>query len=363
MWSSNLRLATSGLPLARCRAGPSTQLVHRPYHAATQFGPSRPRIPLILAASPCRRLLQSTASRRSDSPQTPSQSQSQFSRPVEGSTDISHSTFISSASASSDFNPDQTPEAGIATSSPWQGHLAPTSTHLLKLILPLPTSSPSFKWNPDPTKTGTQNPQPTAFLLHPSQPLSHLSRLIAGSLPVKYRDCEVEYLALTGQEDDLDSHLRNAEEEEEQKGEGRKEGGPFLAERKRSRGRFQEVSWSQATDLADFVKQSCLNEKFKIVITPRSIQEEHDARIQQHQERSNSNSNPISHSSTSSDVGGAEGKPGMALEVLIPSFASRTTYLRKRLLELTKSLDTMTKQKKRYVLAIHVDLYIRGTVS
>lgn len=163
-------------------------------------------------------------------------------------------------------------------------------------------------------------PQPTAFLLHPSQPLSHLSRLIAGSLPVKFRDCEVEYLALTGQEDDLDSHLRNAEE-----GQGdRQDGGPHLAEREREQGRYQEVSWSQATDLADFVKQSCLNEKFKIVITPKIVQDEADAA-----------------------PGEGVGKPGMALEVLIPSFASRTTYLRKRLLELTKSLDTMTKQKKK----------------
>jgi hypothetical protein len=130
---------------------------------------------------------------------------------------------------------------------------------------------------------------------------------------------------LTGQEDDLDSHLRNAENEKK----GRMEGGPFLGERERSRGRFQEVSWSQATDLADFVKQSCLNEKFKIVITPRTIQDEHDARVEH-----------------SGEISG-QGKPGMALEVLIPSFASRTTYLRKRLLELTKSLNTMTKQKKR----------------
>lgn len=183
-------------------------------------------------------------------------------------------------------------------------------------------------------------PQPTAFLLHPSQPLSHLSRLIAGSLPVKFRDCEVEYLALTGQEDDLDTHLRYAEKGAKRDGQGangveteseRQDGGPHLGERERERGRFQEVSWSQATDLADFVKQSCLNEKFKIVITPRIIQEEADARAHREEE----------------GAGRVEEKPGMALDVLIPSFASRTTYLRKRLLELTKTLDTMTKQKKK----------------
>ena len=349
MFASSSRLTISAIPL-RCQARLSTS-ISRHYISSiaststlptSRVTPSalRPRISFTPAIPQSRRLLHTSPLHHAEERQT-QENQTQSSRQVEGSTDISHSTFISSASASSDFNPLQTPDAGVTTGSPWQGHLAPTSTHLLKLILPLPTSSPSFKWNSDPSKTGTQNPQPTAFLLHPSQPLSHLSRLIAGSLPPKYRDCELEYLALTGQEDDLDTHLRNAEEEEGGDGEGgkegRQEGGPFLTERKRSRGRFQEVSWSQATDLADFVKQSCLNEKFKIVITPRTIQEEHDAKVQQRQDQ-NSNGRE----------GTREDKPGMAIEVLIPSFASRTTYLRKRLLQLTKSLDTMTKQKKRY---------------
>jgi hypothetical protein len=252
------------------------------------------------------------------------------SRPVEGSTDISHSSFISSASPSSDFNPLQTPQAGREISSPWQGYLSPTNSHLLKLILPLPSSKSNFKWNVNPEKSGTQ-PQPTAFLLHPSQPLSHLSRLIAGSLPVKFRDCELEYLALTGQEEDLDSHLRNAEEERRategqsrsQPQSQRQEGGPHLGERSKSKGRYQQVSWSQSTDLADFVKQSCLNESFKIVITPRTIAGEEIKSVQE----------------------GGE-KMGMELEVIIPSFASRTTYLRRRLLELTKALGEMTDKKK-----------------
>ena len=244
------------------------------------------------------------------------------SLPVEGSTDISHSSFISSASPSSDFNPLQTPSAGQTTSSPWQGYISPTNSHLLKLILPLPSSKSDFKWTTNPS-TSNSTPQPTAFLLHPSQPLSHLSRLIAGSLPVKFRDCELEYLALTGQEDDLDSHLRNAEEEQQGISKERQEGGPHLGERRATKGRFQEVSWSQATDLADFVKQSCLNEKFKIVITPRSIGGE----------------------VVKGEEEGGE-KMGMELEVVIPSFASRTTYLRKRLLELTKGLDEMTRKKK-----------------
>ena len=217
-------------------------------------------------------------------------------KPVEGASDISHAHFISSASRTSDFNPTQKPSAGVDTAHPWEGTLSPTTSHLFKLILPLPTQS----WKDKP-------PQPTAFLLHPSQPLSHLSRLIAGSLPSRDRNVEISYLALTGQESDLDTHLRNAEEESS---DHRREGGPHLQERRKSEGRWQEVSWSQSTDLSDFIKQSCLNERFKVVIKPESTQDE------------------------------------MTLEVVIPSFKSRTVYLRKRLLELTGELDGMTKQKK-----------------
>ena len=227
---------------------------------------------------------------------------------VDNASDISHSDFISSATPTSDFNPTQHPKAGLDTSSPWQGKLSPTSSHLFKLILPLPTRSDI---------ANSAKPQPTAFLLHPSQPLSHLSRLITGSLPLSHRDAEISYLALTGHESDLDTHLRNAQEEEQDKDgseqhSSRQDGGPFLNERRSTEGRWQEVSWSQSTDLSDFIKQSCLNERFKIVISPeQSVGEK------------------------------------MTLEVVIPSFGSRTTYLRERLLKLTKELDGMTKKKKQ----------------
>ena len=211
--------------------------------------------------------------------------------PVEGAAEISHSHFLASASPTSDFNPEQKPTAGIDEAHEWQGRLSPTTSHLFKLVLPLP------KPNADP--------QPTAFLLHPSQPLSHLSRLIAGSLPPDHRDVDITYLALTGQESDLDTHLRNAEEEDG----ARQEGGPHLDERTQGDGRWQEVSWSQSTDLSDFIKQSCINERFTIKIA------QNDGKV-------------------------------MKLEVTIPSFESRTRYLRKRLLALTEELGTMTKQKK-----------------
>jgi hypothetical protein len=249
--------------------------------------------------------------------------------PVEGAEDISHSTFISSASPHDDFNPLQTPTVGAekhASSS--IGRLSPTNSHLFKLILPLPLSL-----HRKATSTSDEvETRPTAFLLHPSQPLSHLSRLIAGSLPPSERNADIEYLALTGQESDLDSHLRAADAAENGSDEGsgqnggigeRDEGGPYLGERQKGKGRWQEVSWSQSTDLSDFIKQSCLNERFKVVIKPEAK------------------------GGDALNKGGEDAQT--VIQVVIPSFASRTSYLRNRLLKLTRQLEKVTKQKKSQV--------------
>ncbi|WVR07276.1 hypothetical protein IAU60_004317 [Kwoniella sp. DSM 27419] len=267
-------------------------------------------------------------------------------QPIDGATDLSHAHFIASASPHSDFNPDQTPLAGqdlTRSSAPppapsgkddpqdgspgsqttsaegiWLGKLSPTSSHLFKLLLPLPSSNGNGS-----TLGRNAPPRLTAFLLHPSQPLSHLSRLIVGSLPPSFREAEITFLSLTGHASDLDSHLRNAEEQDERDLSGRQEGGPYLGERSEDQGRWQEVSWSQSTDLSDFIKQSCLNEKFKIVIAPSSDQAKEQIQ-----------------SLTKGD------ERELIMEVVIPSFASRTHYIRSRLLTLTRELDRMTKQKK-----------------
>ena len=248
---------------------------------------------------------------------------------VEGAEDISHSTFISSASPSDDFNPLQTPTVGAERhASATTGRLSPTNSHLFKLIIPLPQSLSFVSSASGKGSKGTEEVRPTAFLLHPSQPLSHLSRLIAGSLPPSKRNADIEYLALTGQESDLDSHLRAADAAERVSDSSdpdtsaggsaaeRDEGGPYLGERQKGKGRWQEVSWSQSTDLSDFIKQSCLNERFKIVIKPGA------------------------------EDGAAVEDKGTVIEVAIPSFASRTSYLRNRLLKLTRRLEKVTKQKK-----------------
>ncbi|KAK4684650.1 hypothetical protein P7C73_g5521, partial [Tremellales sp. Uapishka_1] len=229
---------------------------------------------------------------------SPPDAQPNSSTHIQGATDLSHSEFLSSSSPSSSYDDSQPSKLASSTTAS-QGKLSPTSSHLFKLVLPLPTST---------------TVQPTAFLLHPSQPLSHLSRLISGSLPIDKRDVDITYLALTGDKSDLDNHLRHAESEKAQHND---EGGPLLQGREEEKGRFQRVAWSQSTDLSDFIKQSCLDEKFTIVIQRRGEDDKTE------------------------------------LEVLIPTFTSRTVYLRKRLLELTRDLNAMTKQKKEIDLTAH----------
>ncbi|KAK4701139.1 hypothetical protein P7C70_g5097, partial [Phenoliferia sp. Uapishka_3] len=97
-----------------------------------------------------------------------------------------------------------------------RGRLSPTNSHLLRLTLPLPNAK-----------------NPVAFVLHPSQPLSHLARLIAAEMPAK----PVTHVEFTGF--------------------GRVEG---------------QLRWSDATDIGDFVMQAARVRKFGITL--KSIKSE-----------------------------------------------------------------------------------------
>jgi hypothetical protein len=58
------------------------------------------------------------------------------------------------------------------------GSLIPTKSHLYRLTLPLPSIPSPGESSPDPSGTNQ-----VSFLLHPQQPLSHLSSLIVAELP------------------------------------------------------------------------------------------------------------------------------------------------------------------------------------
>jgi calcium uniporter protein, mitochondrial len=95
------------------------------------------------------------------------------------------------------------------------GKLQPTSSHLFKVILPLATTRP-----------------PIVFLLHPSQPLSHLARLIASALPKPPNNiyfCAASDIGKENTRDTEDSRYTLPEL-----------GG--------------EVQWADSTDIGDFTK-------------------------------------------------------------------------------------------------------------
>ena len=215
----------------------------------------------------------------------------------------------------------------------WTGKLTPTTSHLFKLVLPIPKSLAAYTAgssgsNLENSTKSTAQTTPdlieTAYLLHPSQPLSHVSRLILGSLPSSERSAEVEFRAVSGRDHDAYPSSVDAPSSMDSDMVG-PEGGPILNDRKPGGEELQEVRWSTSTDLGDFIKQSTLAQSFKIVVRPEDGEGANDAQGMQ-----------------------AKGskKESLVLKVKIPTFASRTVYLRRRLLSLTKEIAKMTEQKK-----------------
>jgi len=213
----------------------------------------------------------------------------------------------------------------------WTGKLTPTTSHLFKLVLPIPKSLAAYSAGtsgsqPDKNTTNASQTTPdlieTAYLLHPSQPLSHVSRLILGSLPSSERSAEVEFRAVSGRDHDAYPSSVDAPSSMDSEMVG-PEGGPILNDRKPGGEELQEVRWSTSTDLGDFIKQSTLAQSFKIVVRPEDAVDGGQAM----------------------QATGSK-KESLVLKVKIPTFASRTVYLRRRLLSLTKEIAKMTEQKK-----------------
>ncbi|CAE6438484.1 unnamed protein product, partial [Rhizoctonia solani] len=145
-----------------------------------------------------------------------------------------------------------------------KGRLSPTSSHLFKLIIPVPTGT-------------AKKPPLTVFLLHPSQPLSHVSRLILTSLPP-------DTPAATSIAFQSIPHKPTT----------------------------QETQWSDSTDIGDFVKEAAQNREFAITISSNKDKPEDQVKI----------------------------------HVMVPSFRSRTRFLRHRLEHVSSELSKMEKVKR-----------------
>lgn len=244
-------------------------------------------------------------------------------------------------------------------SGTYTGKLSSTSSHLFKLIVPLPPSlhaALGIRSSPSETSPPLKVID-TAFLLHPSQPLSHVSRLILGSLPAAERDADVEFRAVSGR--DHAAYPSTAKGTEEADATTDDEGGPLLYERDPGGEDLQEVRWSTSTDLGDFIKQATLAQHFRIVLKPSW-----EAGMGQSTNLLKDGVPPVkamdscsleaSERQSASPSNGSKGEsaaeiPELSLKIMIPSFESRTRFLRKRLLHLTRQIAELTQKKKEYV--------------
>jgi hypothetical protein len=248
-------------------------------------------------------------------------------------------------------SPDGGPHSGTFT-----GKLSSTSSHLFKLIVPLPPSLHAALGIQTSESTPSAPPKviDTAFLLHPSQPLSHVSRLILGSLPAAERDADVEFRAVSGRDHAAyPSPTKGTEEADDATDD---EGGPLLYERNPDGEDLQEVRWSTSTDLGDFIKQATLAQHFRIVLRPSweagvgqstpllkdrvpTVKAIASSPTELAKKQSESPSNSLKDGSVADF-------PELSLKIMIPSFESRTRFLRKRLLHLTRQIAELTQKKK-----------------
>lgn len=189
----------------------------------------------------------------------------------------------------------------ILTYKPLLGKLSPTTSHLFKLTLPLPTKNP-----PHP---------PTVFLLHPSQPLSHLGALIRASLP---KDHALSSIYFRSTSDDVISQSSD-------------QTSPVVTSTSTSAATSssndKEVQWSDSTDVGDFVQSAARSSEFSVVIEPSNAKDD-DTKSKKKED----------------DLGREVEKPTI-LKVSVPSFESRTFYMQQRLRRIDEKLMDMERIK------------------
>lgn len=175
----------------------------------------------------------------------------------------------------------------------------PTSSHLFKLILPLGhlSSSTNTRVDPNPNQKDIKHPPPTVILLHPSQPLSHVSRLILGSLTPATPTISFRSTSSTG----------------------------------------QEFQWSNSTDVGSFIRDAARVSKFTIYIS-------HDTPSSLRIPSSPGAKTPIELSDKAhTKDNGSES----VIDVEIPTFADRTRFLRRRLYVIDQELKAMEELKQK----------------
>ncbi|KAJ7291472.1 DUF607-domain-containing protein [Mycena rebaudengoi] len=153
---------------------------------------------------------------------------------VSNNANVAHSQFLADAGVSSNWNDKNSLEGGTGATvdefdnlAEGKGKLSPTASHLFKLILPLGMLTFNQEKNSVAKGTAKKGTPPTVILLHPSQPLSHVSRLILASLAPATPNISFRSASAKG----------------------------------------QQFQWSDSTDVGDFIKDAARSAKFSICIS------------------------------------------------------------------------------------------------
>ncbi|KAJ7624492.1 DUF607-domain-containing protein [Roridomyces roridus] len=190
--------------------------------------------------------------------------------------DVAHADFLANSKPNGRWKDSEDEAVGE------HGKLLPTSSHLFKLILPLQL----LKFEEHAVNKlpfGESQAPPTVMLLHPSQPLSHVARLVLASVAPAT---------------------------------------PTISFR--SHGRKQAVQWSDSTDVGDFIRDAAARAgKFSLCIS-------YDP-------------SPSTHTSTQIEN---SAHSEVVLEVQVPTAAARTRFMRKRLASIERQLRDMEELKR-----------------
>lgn len=197
------------------------------------------------------------------------------------------------------------------------GKLLTTPSRLLKLVLPLSTVD---------INSDRKDVAPLALLVHPSQPLSYLTRLIQSELPSlksekgDSRVPSVSFRAMESNSDDVDDGKTKAEKskgpsdpEDKTIGEGGVESYSGAGREAKSETEGDFIRWSASTEIGDFIRDAARAKEFEVEI---------------------------------------EGKPD-TIKVAVPSFNDRTFYLRQRLRRMASRLSDMAALKNECDKAAH----------
>lgn len=198
-----------------------------------------------------------------------------------------------------------------------KGKLLTTPSRLLKLVLPLSTVD---------LNTDRKDVAPLALLVHPSQPLSYLTRLIQSELPMiqgsknDSRVPDVSFRAMESTDDELESKKASADSkkgpndpEDRAIGEGSVQSYSGAGREAEGKDTGEFIRWSASTEIGDFIRDAARAKEFEVEI---------------------------------------EGSPE-AIKVAVPSFNDRTFYLRQRLRRQASRISDMASLKQECDKAAH----------